>query len=114
MLLPERTVPTTQEKRSVLYVENVKRAVVVGLGVRYEKGDHELYPVYGWLYEQGYLFATRGEEDFYVLTEPLPETVDHLLDVGFANEEDNLKALGYELSYLVLDEEGNLKLTDRL
>lgn len=83
-----------------------KKAVVVTLNVRYQKGEEELYPTYGWLYEQGYLFATRGEENFYVLTDPLPESTT------LVEEVQDLKDLGYEVRYLAVDEEENLRIQD--
>lgn len=72
-----------------------KRVVVVGLRLRYEVDEHELYPTYGELYSKGYVYADRGEEDLYLLTQPLPEGVELA-----GNELAQLHELGYEVEEL--------------
>lgn len=76
--------------------KNTKKAVVVGLGVRYQKDEHELYPLYGKLYEQGYLYADRGDEDLYLLTEPVPEGTE----LHSTGDVYTLQNLGYEVWFL--------------
>ena len=76
--------------------ENTKKVVVVSLSVRYQLEEHELFPTYGQLYQQGYTHADRGVENLFLLTEPLPGGNASLGD----NELLDLHNLGYEVCYL--------------
>jgi hypothetical protein len=88
----------------VLYVE--KKCVVVSLRVRYQKDEHELYPVLGKLYEEGYKYSARGQENLFVLTEPLGESYvgEHLEKLLEYNEEvPYLQEKGYTVYWLQED-----------
>jgi len=74
------------------------KAIIVGLDVRFNKEEHELFPILGKWYQEEFYYAISGFEDLYLLTKPIPE------NIKLGDEEVNgLEELGYETYRLGVD-----------
>ena len=72
-------------------MEKKKAVVLVGLALRYQEAEEDLYPVLGQLYSEGYVVARSTGEDYLVATESL----DYLDLEGDETDLDLLKSEGF-------------------